>query len=426
MPKDSSDISVVVLNSYCHAQGGASRVAIDAAVGLANKGADVTFLGAVGPICDELSSAPLKTICLMQRDLINAQGSAAVVLRGLWNVPAHRALGKVLERLDSAKTVVHLHGFAQALSASPVRCALSRGYKVLCTLHEFFCACPTGGFFDFVSNEPCPRRALSLDCITTNCDKRRYAHKLYRVARSLAQIQLGRLPKDVKDYVGLSRRSVEMLRPYLPPDAQIHLVPNPVEVPRSAPVRVAQNRKIVLVGRLDEEKGIRVLVQAALLSGTQLTLVGDGPLRAYAEASGLCRVTGWVSRDAVLAELQSARCLVFPSSWYETFGLVVEEAAARGIPAIVSDISAAAERVVDGVTGWHMRAGDSADLARCLNIVKDDAAVEAAGASVYMRWWLDPLTRDRHVERLLQVYTDMLVRVDDRKSNAGVDRGPLQ
>jgi glycosyltransferase involved in cell wall biosynthesis len=399
-------MSVIVLNGYCHAQGGASRVAIDSAVGLARAGLNVTFVGAVGPICQELQDAPLDAVCLLQRDL--AEGKLGVVMQGLWNSPAYKRLDVLLQKVDPINTVVHLHGFTQALSASPVRCALDNGFKVVCTLHDFFTACPNGAFFDYASNTPCPRRALSLDCVTTNCDKRHYAHKLYRVARAAVQVHLGRVPAGIKNYIGLSRRSTQLLRPYLPPDSQIHMVPNPVEVSKAAPVDVEQNRKIVAVGRLDEEKGIRVLVSAAKESGKELTLVGDGPLRSYAEASGVCRVTGWISRAAVLAELETARCLVFPSLCYETYGLGVDEASARGIPAIVSDVTAAAERVEDQVTGWHVHAGDVADLTRCLNIVSGDTIVRSAGRAAYDRWWTDPSTRERHVTRLVEVYRGIL------------------
>jgi glycosyltransferase involved in cell wall biosynthesis len=410
MSRVGAGLSVVVLNSYCRAQGGASRVAIDSAIGLAQTGAEVTFLGAVGPVCPELAAAPLKTICLMQRDLIAAPGSAAVILQGLWNRKVSTALDEVLAGSDPERTVVHLHGFPQALSSSPVRLALRRGFRCICTLHEFFVACPTGAFFDFRTMAPCPLRALSMSCVATNCDKRSYAHKLYRVTRSVIQRQFGRLPTGIKEYIGLSRRSVEMLRSYLPSDSHIHPVPNPVNVIRKPAVRPAMNRNVVAIGRLDEEKGVRLLLDAARQSQTQLTLVGDGPLRGLVEASGICRVTGWLTRDAVMAELESARCLVFPSLWYETFGLVVDEAAARGIPAIVSDISAAAERVVDGVTGWHVRAGDRADLSRCLTLIEDDTAVGSAGDAAYQRWWSDPPTLERHVEKLTDVYRTMLSR----------------
>jgi glycosyltransferase involved in cell wall biosynthesis len=251
---------------------------------------------------------------------------------------------------------------------------------------------------------------LSLDCITTNCDKRRYTHKVYRVARSIVQVRFGTLPVGVSDYIGLSHHSTQVLRPYLPLDAHIHLIANPVVVAKAPAVDVLANRAIVFIGRLDAEKGIEVLLKAAAQADVSLTLVGDGPLRERAEASGLCRVTGWVSRDLVIKELESARCLVFPSLWYETFGLVVDEAAARGVPAIVSDNSAAAERVIDGVTGWHVRAGDIVDLVRCLRLVQQGNIAQSVGRAAYSHWWSDPLTRDRHILQLTRVYNEMLLR----------------
>jgi len=406
----SSGISVVILNNHCRPQGGASRVAIDEAVGLANCGVQVTFVGAVGPVCPELASAPLKVICLGQTELADFRGQPGVILQGLWNAAAYRTVKTLLEQLDPRNTIIHLHGFPQALSTSPVRCALSKGFQVVCTLHDFFSACPNGAYFNFVSRTPCTLRALSIRCIGTNCDKRSYAQKLYRVVRSAAQIHLGHLPRGVRHYIGLSRRSEAILRPYLPHDARIHSVPNPIEVSRGPPVNVERNANLVAVGRLELEKGIDVLLEAARRSGVKLTLVGDGALRQYAEASGLCRVTGWITRDAVLAELESARCLVFPSLCYETYGLGVAEAAARGIPAIVSDITAAAERIENGVTGWHARAGDVGDLTRCLNATKDDNVVRTAGRAAYERFWSDPPTIDRHITDLMTAYQEMLGR----------------
>jgi glycosyltransferase involved in cell wall biosynthesis len=110
----------------------------------------------------------------------------------------------------------------------------------------------------------------------------------------------------------------------------------------------------------------------------------------------------------VAMELARARCLAFPSLWYETFGLVVDEAAAMGIPAIVSDISAAAERVENGVTGWHMRSGDAGDLAQCLEATRDNARLTAMGQAAYDRFWRNPPTAIRHVEGLMSIYDQVL------------------
>jgi glycosyltransferase involved in cell wall biosynthesis len=395
---------VIVLNDYCHINGGASKVAVDEAVGLAESGAKVIFVGACAPVCPELENADLQVICLGQTELINAGKNPLVMLQGLWNFKAARAMRALLKGMDKKNTIIHLHGYTKALTTSPVRVASKLGFKVVCTLHDFFPACPNGAFFDYVKCKPCPKRAMSWDCITTQCDKRHYVHKLYRVARTFIQKNIGRFPAGVKDYITLSRQSASLLRPYLPAGSNYYPLENPIPVPESPPVNVKANRQVVAVGRLDAEKGVEILLAAAKEAGVALTFIGDGPLRPLAESHAFCRVTGWLKPAQVIEELEKARCLVFPSLWYETYGLVVAEAAAKGVPAIVSDISAAAERVVNGKTGWHMRSGDVEDLKRCLLLTHDDETIGRAGKAAYDAFWAAPPVRSRHIEGLLHIY----------------------
>jgi peptidoglycan/LPS O-acetylase OafA/YrhL/glycosyltransferase involved in cell wall biosynthesis len=404
VPLAPSDITVVVLNDFCYVQGGASKVAIDEAVSLAKSGVNVIFIGAVGPPCPELRAAPLTIECLDQRELLDVGRHPSVVLQGLWNAKAARHARRILETLPRARTVVHLHGYTKALTTSPVKMARRLGFPVVCTLHDFFAACPNGAFFDYARQVPCPRRALSAGCIATRCDKRHYVHKLFRVARGLLQRYHGRFPRNVQHYISLSERSAAILGPYLPTEARLHRLPNVTDVVQEPQVSLADNRTILCIGRLDLEKGVRLLAEVVRQLGLGVTFVGDGPLRAEIEAVPGVSVTGWVSPDEVRRHLAQARCLVFPSLWYETYGLVVAEAASRGIPAIVSDISAAAERVQEGVTGWQFRSGDPADLARCLRLVKDDALMQAAGDAAYRAFWTNAATWRAHAERLLGVY----------------------
>ena len=103
-----------------------------------------------------------------------------------------------------------------------------------------------------------------------------------------------------------------------------------------------------------------------------------------------------------------ARCLVFPSRWYETYGLVVAEAAARGVPAIVSDISAPAERIIDGVTGWVFHSASVESLMRRMQLVRDHALVRAAGEEAYRQYWRAPSDPGRHVRELAAIYDALI------------------
>ena len=119
-------------------------------------------------------------------------------------------------------------------------------------------------------------------------------------------------------------------------------------------------------------------------------------------------------------DARTRRCLVFPSLWYETFGLVVDEAAARGIPAIVSDISAAAERVIEGLTGWHFGPDSPDALKSCLSLIKDDKRVRDAGKAAFERYWQNPSQRGRHIGELITLYRRILVRREGSHNSRSV------
>ncbi len=399
------DLCVLVMNDFCYVQGGASKVAIDEAISLARAGIRVVFLGAVGPICAELRTAPLTVDCLDQHELLSVGHRPTVALQGIWNLKAAARTRTILKSLPRDRTIVHLHGYTKALTTSPIRIAKGMGFQVICTLHDFFAACPNGAFFDYAAGRPCDRRALSAACVTRQCDKRHYAHKLFRVARGLVQRYRGQFPTAVTEYIALSRRSESLLAPYLPPDARLHALPNVIDADPAEPeIDPATNQALVCIGRLDQEKGVLLIASLAQRLGLPVIFVGDGPLRAQIEAIPGTIVTGWINSDRVRDYLADARCLVFPSLWYETYGLVVAEAAARGIPAIVSDISAAAERIEEGVTGWCFRSGSEDDLARCLKMIEDDRVVRAAGKAAYRAFWSNPETQPGHAGKLVNIY----------------------
>lgn len=149
---------------------------------------------------------------------------------------------------------------------------------------------------------------------------------------------------------------------------------------------VSNQPRLVCVGRLCEQKGQLLLVQALgrLVDrglSLHLVLAGDGEMRAAIEAQvealGLCEhvtITGWVDGARVRAELLAARALVLPS-FAEGLPVVIMEAMALGRPVISTYVAGIPELVVDGSAGWLVPAGDVDALAeamqRCLDAAPD-------------------------------------------------------
>lgn len=147
-------------------------------------------------------------------------------------------------------------------------------------------------------------------------------------------------------------------------------------------------RRLVWVGRVCEEKGVPVLIEAAARLAREglefeLELIGDGPLlpeiRARVEREGLqrrVRTLGWAGSDAVRARLVAARALVQPS-FAEGLPVVIMEALALGRPVISTFVAGIPELVETGVDGWIVPAGSVEALTRAMR-----AAVQASPAEL--------------------------------------------
>ena len=402
-------LNVIVFNDFAHVNGGAAQVAIASAVGLADRGHNVTFFSAVPPIAPELRRPGLSVVLTDQVDIKSDRNRLRAATQGIWNRKAAAVFHDLLRSLETGTTVVHVHGWTKALTSSVIRVALHHQTPVLVTVHDYFYACPNGGFYDFPAKRACSLRALSPACLCRNCDRDGYAQKLWRSARQVVQNNFGFPPSDRLSFVTISDLSENIIAPYLPKNARVFRIPNPGDQTRESPVAVAANSDFVSVGRLSPEKGYALFAQAARQAGCQCTLVGEGPSRdEILRANPKAEITGWLDRESVRARLRTARALVFPSVWYEAQPLVIGEAAALGIPAIVSDGCAGREQIVDGQNGLLFRSGDVDDLAGKLSRMQDDSLVSRLGKQAYDSYWKSPPTLDRHLDLLEQCYYAVL------------------
>jgi glycosyltransferase involved in cell wall biosynthesis len=407
-------MNVVIINDNAQVNGGATKLAILSARDLADQGHQVYFLCAVGPPGPELQNHPrIKVLCTEQFEILTDPSRTRAFAQGWWNPKAQKYARDLFASLDPATTVVQLHLWAKALSSSVIREAVRRGFPIVCTLHDFLLACPTGTLFHHSQGAICHRRPMSLDCIGCNCDTRSYGQKLWRVGRQTIQEQFGSTGR-IRHYIAHSQLVASLMKPLLPLDAIIHYIPPYIESAHEPAASPAQHDTFVYLGRLVREKGVVLAARAAKAEGNPITFVGSGEFAAeIAAANPDASITGWVNHQQSVAYLRQARALIFPSLWYETLGLVVLEAAANGIPSIVPDVSAAAEMVIDGVTGLHFKQGDEEDLRRKMRELQDPQLAERLGHAAYDRFWAAPFaSRSAHVQSLESVYFSMLERSD--------------
>jgi glycosyltransferase involved in cell wall biosynthesis len=158
--------------------------------------------------------------------------------------------------------------------------------------------------------------------------------------------------------------------------------------------------RLVCVGRLSEQKGQLLLVEAVRrlvdrARPVELVLAGDGEMRpaieaaiARAQIGAHVRITGWIPGDAVRRELLAARALVL-ASFAEGLPVVLMEAMAAARPVVTTWIAGIPELVLAGETGWLVPPGDAdalvAALEACLDAPVD--ALREMGRSARTRVW---------------------------------------
>ena len=388
--------NVVIVNDFNYVQGGASKVAIDTARLLKEEIQNVYFFSAVSKKDEEIFG--IKYISTNQNEALKEKNRIKGFINGIYNFKAKREFKKLLKTLDKEHTVIHVHGWTKALSSSVFDIAFKMNFKIILTLHDYFTACPNGGYFDYKENKICKRKPLSWQCIKCNCDSRNYVFKIYRLFRQFVQNKIVKLPKKLKYAIGISDLSIEVLKPTLNPNLKLEKIYNPIDFDENdEKVDYNKNDYYLYVGRISKEKGVDIFCRAITDLNLKGIAVGDGSEKERLEKEyPNIEFTGWKNSKEVKEYMKKSRCLIFPSLWYEGAPLTPLEAMSLGIPCIISDFCAGREYISNGKNGFIF--SDLKDLKKKLtNILickKNDIQI-------------DDLYRSNYLNNVLKFYSNI-------------------
>jgi colanic acid/amylovoran biosynthesis glycosyltransferase len=198
-------------------------------------------------------------------------------------------------------------------------------------------------------------------------------------------------------------RAELVARGFPPASLRTHHLAVDTERLRPGPIENRRPGLVVHTARLVPFKGTAVLIEAfcrvaARAPHAELVVIGTGPERARCEAlagelvaAGRVRFLGALPNPAVLDWMSRAALLCQPSlrapdGHREGLGVVLLEAAAVGVPAIVSRSGGMPEAVEDGRTGFVVAEGDAAGLAdRILRLIERDEEALAMGRAARAR-----------------------------------------
>lgn len=350
---------IVIINDVSQALGGATGLALLSARRLLAAGYDVTWVCGDAGDAPDLVAAGARIVAGGRGKLLTRSRRDAAT-RGIHDGQMRTLMADLIAEADDPGTVYHVHGWAQILSPAIFQALAPVAARTFIHAHDMFLACPNGVYMDYQRNQACTRVPLGLSCLTTQCDKRSYLHKSWRVARQMALRRCLRRDLPWAGIVAIHPAMVPRLMRAGYGSDLFTVLRNPADAFSNTRIRAEDNRGLAYVGRLEPDKGALDLAHAAQRTGQSVTFVGDGTLRPVLESEFPdMPVLGWQAPEAIGPLIAQARALVMPSHHPEPFALVLPEAIQSGLPVIVADTALMAHEIEAAGLGLSVNVFDT-------------------------------------------------------------------
>jgi glycosyltransferase involved in cell wall biosynthesis len=301
-------------------------------------------------------------------------------------------LDKILEKYDIK--FAHLHNIHHYITPAIVEKLYKRGIKIIWTLHDYKIICPEnsfvskgrvcekcldGSFFHCALNK-CKKNSILASALATF--EAYYYHK--KNTYQLVDFYLCPSRFILNKFLQFGFDKNKMLLSGLCYDTS--LVDSFIEHSKTLPPQIATGKYILYVGRLEDIKGVKTLIEAVRGTDIHLKIAGRGnaeeSLTNYIETENISNVEllGFKKKDEIYALTQHASFAVCPSEWYENYPFSISETFLFSKPVVGSNIGGIPELVIDEQTGLLFEAGNQSQLKeKLLRLWNDEELVEKLG-----------------------------------------------
>ena len=290
----------------------------------------------------------------------------------VYNLKTYREVKKIIR--DKKIEIVHVHNTLSLVSPSVYYAAFQCHVPVVQTVHNFRLLCPGATFYrDGQVCEDCLKKGL-LCAVRYSCYRGSRLQTLACVITTKIHRMLGTYGK--LNYICLTEFNKEKLLHLKQIQVnRVFVKPKSVSLPEKTDPQNMRKNQFVYVGRLEEIKGMDVLLGAWKCLGDdapELYVCGRGPLeewcREYIEKNDLDKVhfMGFVPNEKVKELIGESRALILPTQVYEGFPMTIAEAYTCGTYVIGSDLGNTGSLIEDGISGWKFPHRSPEALAACV------------------------------------------------------------
>ncbi len=341
--------------------------------------------------------------------IIGVRQQIGAAIGAFYSHPMRAAVSELVKQFRP--DVMHVHNFMPRLTPSVYDAAREQGCAIVQTLHNYRLLCANAMLLR--NDRPCQ------DCVGRGYGWPGIIHRCYRDSAVGSAIvggvtswhrMRGTWRNRVDRYIVLTQFARQLFAESgMVPVEKIVVKPN--AVPDSG-TGAGDGRYLLYVGRLSPEKGIKVLLDAAMRGEgfpLPLAIVGGGPLEdevRRAASHGRIEYRGNQPQAEVRRLMKHATLLLFPSLWYETFGMVIAEALASGLPVVASRLGAMAELISSGENGLLVEPGSSDALVAAVRRFISSPQLEAGMRKNARQSYEQKYTIEANRQMLLRVYEE--------------------
>ncbi|WP_158799145.1 glycosyltransferase family 4 protein [Pedobacter sp. L105] len=310
--------------------------------------------------------------------------------------------------------VVHIHNLHFAGSASVIYAVKHFKLPIVSTLHDYRLLCPTGNLF---YNEKLFMDSINqrfpVEAIKQGMFMNSYSSSLWLSFSMLLHHLLGTWNK-VDRFIVYSEFAKNIFEQSKLKSIADRMVIKPNFSFTYPDGQIEKDESYYLyVGTLTYDKGIPAMLEAFADNGIFLKVVGEGPLvpliKGYGQHYPNIRYMGRKPKEDVFNMMEHASALIFPTLWFEPFGMVIAEAFSKGTPVIASDLGNIKNMVDDGYNGLRFETNNDKDLRAKVEYYEalpdEEKAIYRENArKTYQKKYSPAL----HADKLISIYNSVL------------------
>ncbi len=400
-------MKILFVNKFFYRKGGAECLFFDTAAYLIKKGHNVSFFSMAHP--RNLPSPYEKYfVSNIDYDSVKFTDIPKASLRLLYSFEAKRRIERLIEK--EKPDIVHVNNIYHQISPSILHSIKKYKLPVVMTLHDLKMSCPSYVMLNNQKTCEACRGGRYYNCFLKGCVKKSKIKSLL----STLEMYLHHRIMHIYDLVDIFISSSLFVRDKLKQmglDREMLYLPNFVKIDEFIPEYRWSEKAIVYFGRLSEEKGITVLMDAVKdIRGITLKIIGEGPLESHIKnkirAEGIKNVTllGYKTREELKNEIKKSMFVILPSTWYDNSPRSIIEGFALGKTVIASRIGGIPELVKDNKTGLLFEPGNIGELREKIDylIANSDRIIELGKNA--REFAEKELNTKKHHDKLMEIY----------------------